>query len=144
SNSGTEKLQRWFTHAQLPNTIYPERAPGALRLRGSARKFVLAPGGGDAIDAGGLSIDVARPHYEEVLREGRPDAGACDVFSIDRARPLALKRRDPAWRPVRLFWLAHPYSSRPMRQALGRLPVGDVDIVEGGLPGVVERLVAAG
>jgi hypothetical protein len=44
SNSGTEKLKRWFDHAGLPNTIHPEHADGALRLRGSARKFVLAPG----------------------------------------------------------------------------------------------------
>jgi len=140
SNSGTEKLQRWFEHAKLPNTIHPERAPGALRLRGSARKFVLAAGAGETIEAGGLRIDVARPHYEEVLREERPDAVVGDVFSIDLALPLALKRREPSWRHVRLFWLAHPYSSQPMRRALAGLPAGDVEIVEGGLPGVAERL----
>jgi hypothetical protein len=141
SNSGTEKLKRWFDHVQLPNRIHPDHAEGALRLRGSARKFVLAPGPGEMLDAGGLSVDVARPHYEAVLREERPDAIVGDVFSLDLALPLALKRRDPAWRDVRLFWLAHPYSPERVRRALATLPAGDVDIVDGGLPGVAERLL---
>ena len=140
SNSGTEKLQRWFEHAGVPNTVHPERTPGALRLRGSARKFVLAPGAGEQIEVGELRVDVARPHYEEVLRVERPDAVVGDVFSLDLALPLALKRRDPAWRQVRLFWLSHPYSSQPMRRALEGLPAGDVEIVDGGLAGVAERL----
>jgi len=42
---------------------------------------------------------------------------------------------------VRLFWLVHPYSPDRVRRALATLPPGDVDIVDGGLPGVVERLV---
>src|SRR5580765_900490 len=41
SNSGTDKLASWFTHAGVPNVVHPTRRPGALRLRGSARKFVL-------------------------------------------------------------------------------------------------------
>jgi len=144
SNSGTEKLQRWFEHAGVPNTIHPARAQGALRVRGSARKFVLAAGAGEILEVGGLRVDVARPHYEEVLREERPDAVVGDVFSLDLALPLALKRRDPAWRAVRLFWLSHPYSSQPMRRALEGLPAGDVDIVEGGLAGVARRLLGKG
>ena len=141
SNSGTEKLKRWFDHAGLANRIHPEQAAGALRLRGSARKFVLAPGGPDAIDGGGVIVDVARPHYEAVLREERPDAVVGDVFSLDLALPLALKRREPAWRHVRLFWLAHGYAPERMRQAVASLPAGEVEIVERGLPGVADRLL---
>jgi hypothetical protein len=141
SNSGTEKLKRWFDHAGLPNRIHPEHAEGALRLRGSARKFVLAPGAGDAFEAGGLRVDVARPHYEAVLREERPDAIVGDVFSLDLALPLALKRRDAGWRNVRLFWLVHPYSPDRVRRALATLPDGDVEIIEKGLPGVADRLL---
>jgi hypothetical protein len=141
SNSGTEKLKRWFDHARLPNSIHPEHAAGALRLRGSARKFVLAPGAGDPLEVGDLSVDVARPHYEAVLREERPDAIVGDVFSLDIALPLALKRRDPSWRNVRLFWLAHAYAPDRVRRALAGLPVGDVEIIEGGLPGVADRLL---
>jgi len=141
SNSGTEKLKRWFEHAEVPCSVHPEQAPGALRLRGSARKFVLAPGAGDPLEAGDLRVDVARPHYEAVLREERPDAIVGDVFSLDLALPLALKRRDPAWTKTRLFWLLHPYTPERMRRVIAGLPAGDVDIVEGGLPGVAERLL---
>ena len=141
SNSGTEKLKRWFDHAGLPNRIHPEHAEGALRLRGSARKFVLAPGAGDAFEAGGLRVDVARPHYEAVLREERPDAIVGDVFSLDLALPLALKHRDAGWRNVRLFWLVHPYTPDRVRRALATLPDGDVEIIEKGLPGVADRLL---
>jgi hypothetical protein len=142
SNSGTEKLKRWFDHAGLPNQVHPERADGALRLRGSAQKFVLSPEQGDMLDVGGLSVDVARPRYEAVLREERPDAIVGDVFSLDIALPLALKRREPGWRNVRLFWLVQPYTPDRVRRALASLPDGDVERVEGGLPGVADRLLA--
>jgi hypothetical protein len=144
SNSGTEKLKRWFDHAGLPNRIHPDRADGAIRLRGSARKFVLSADGADILDAGGLRVDVARPHYEAVLREERPDAIVGDVYSLDLALPLALKRREPGWRDVRLFWLVQPYTPDRIRRALATLPAGDVDIVEGGLAGVVDRLPEQG
>ena len=140
SNSGTDKLGRWFAHANLPFRVHPERAPRALRLRGSAKKFVLAPGAGETIDAGGLRVDVARPHYEAVLREERPDAVVGDVFSLDLSLPLALKRREPEWRSVRLFWLVHPYTPERMRRAIAALPDGEVEAVEGGLAGVAARL----
>jgi len=147
SNSGTEKLQRWFEHARLPTRVHPERAPGALRLRGSARKFVLAPGAGDALAVGSLTVDVARPDYARVLAEEVPDAVVGDVFSIDLALPLAMKRRDPAWRHVRLFWLVHPYTPERMTRALagvaGEKSVPpEVEPVEGGLAAVAKRLLA--
>jgi hypothetical protein len=76
-----------------------------------------------------------------VLREERPDAIVGDVFSLDLALPLALKRRDAGWRNVRLFWLVHPYSPDRVRRALATLPDGDVEIIEKGLPGVADRLL---
>ncbi len=141
SNSGTEKLARWFRHASVPARVHPEHAPGELRLRGSARKFVLAPGVGEGLAVGGMRVDVARPDYELVLREEMPDAVVGDVFSLDLALPLALKRREPEWRHVRLFWLVHPYTSERMKRELASLPAGEVEPVEGGLAGVAERLL---
>jgi hypothetical protein len=139
SNSSTEKLERWFGHAGLPYRTHPDCAGTAIRLRGSAKKFVLAPGGADVLDVGDFSVDVARPHYEAVLREERPDAIVGDVFSLDIALPLALKRRDGAWRNVRLFWLLQPYTPDRIRRVVARL--GDVETVDRGLPGVAERLL---
>jgi hypothetical protein len=148
SNSRTEKLQRWFEHARVPARVHPERAAHALRLRGSARKFVLAAGAGESIEIAGLAVDVARPDYARVLAEEAPDAVVGDVFSIDLALPLALKRRDRAWRRVRLFWLVHPWTPDRMRRALaplsapgeGGLPP-EVESVEGGLAAVAGRLL---
>lgn len=140
SNSGTEKLDRWFQAAQVPARVHPESLAGALRLRGSARKFGLAPGTGRPLAVGDLVVDVARPDYEKVLREERPDAIVGDVFSLDLALPLALKRRDPAWKDVRLFWLLHPYTPDRMKRQIASLPNGEVEAVEGGLPTVAERL----
>jgi len=141
SNSSTDKLRRWFEHAGVPASVHPEHQPGALRLRGSARKFVLAQGAGEAIEAGGLRIDIARPHYAAALGEETPDAIVGDVFSIDLALPLALKRREPGWSKVRLFWLVHAYTPERMRQAIGSL-AAEIEAVENGLPGVVEKLLA--
>ena len=141
SNSGTEKLQRWFAHADVPARVHPEAAPGELRLRGAARKFVLEDGPGRVLEVGEAAIDVARPHYEAVLAEEAPDAVVGDVFSIDLALPLVLKRTQPAWRDVRLFWLVHPYTPERMKRQIATLAPGEVESVEGGLAGVAERLL---
>jgi hypothetical protein len=142
SNSGTDKLDRWFRHAQVPARVHPEQLEGALRLRGSARKFGLAPGTGQPLAVGDLVVDVARPDYEKVLREERPDAIVGDVFSLDLALPLALKRREPGWKDLKLFWLVHPYTPARMKREIDSLPEGEVEAVEGGLAAVAERLRA--
>lgn len=140
SNSGTDKLVRWFSHAGVPNTVHPERPAGSLWLRGGARKFVLEPGRSDILTLGGLAIETRRPHYEEILREELPQAVVGDVFSLDLALPLALKRREAAWRDVRLFWLARDYASPMVRRALAA-QAPEVEIVEDGLEGVAARLM---
>ncbi len=142
SNSGTEKLARWFAHAGVPASIHPEQAERALRLRGAALKFVLAPGAAEPLEVGALRVDTARPRYAKALAEERPDAVVGDVFSLDLSLPLRLKRTDPAWRHVRLFWLVHPYTPDRMRREIAKLPAGEVEAVEGGLPAVAERLLA--
>jgi hypothetical protein len=144
SNSPPEKLDRWFAHAGLPHRAHPERAHGALRVRGNAGKHLLGPAGGDALEVGGARVEVGRPHYEAILREEAPDAIVGDVFSLDLALPLALKRREPAWRGVRLFWLVRDYAPARMRRALAAaVAAGEVEPVEDGLGGVAAALGAA-
>lgn len=142
SNSGTDKLVQWFGHAGLPARVHPERAPGALRLRGSARKFVLDPGRSDPLTLGEVTVEVARPAYEAVLRDERPGAVVGDVFSLDLALPLALKRREKAFAGMRLFWLIRDYTPRWLREAIGPAVAGDVEPIEGGLEGVARALRA--
>lgn len=139
SNSGTDKLARWFEHAGLPAAVHPERQDRALRLRGSARKFELDPAGSDLLEVGALAVDVARPAYAEILAAERPDAVVGDVFSLDLALPLALKRRDPKWREVRLFWLLHPYTPDRIRREIG-LHAREIEPLEGGLAALAREL----
>jgi hypothetical protein len=142
SNSRSEKLDRWFAHAGLPHTRHPERANGALRVRGDARKHVLGEGGEPPLELGGARIEIARPYYLAILREEAPDAIVGDVFSLDLALPLALKRSESAWRDVRLFWLAHDYAPERMRRVLADvIAMGEVEPVANGLEGVAARLL---
>ncbi|HTR97261.1 MAG TPA: hypothetical protein VMH61_05115 [Candidatus Acidoferrales bacterium] len=139
SNSTGEKLARWFAHAGLPHTTHPRREPGALRLRGDARKHVLDPGGARPFELGGLAIDVARPHYEAILREEAPDAIVGDVVSLDLALPLWLRRHEPSWRDVRLFWLVNAETPARLRRAFAHGAPG-IEPLEDGLAGVARAL----
>ena len=140
SNSGTDKLAAWFAHAGVPTTVHPERAPGALRLRGGARKFVLDPEHAARLDLGDVSIEVARPNYEAALRDERPDAVVGDVFSLDLALPLVMRRHESAFAALRLFWLIRDYTPVWLEQAVARR-APDVERVEGGLGAVAARLL---
>ncbi len=141
SNSGTEKLARWFEAGGVPHTVHPEQRRGAARLRGSARKFVLDPERTDMLEVGGLRVEVARPHYESVLRDEAPDAVVGDVFSLDLALPLALRRRDPAFAGLRLFWLLQPYTPPRIRDEVA-IAAPEVEPIETGLAGVARMLTS--
>jgi len=142
SNSGTDKLAHWFTHAGVPCTVHPEQRADAVRLRGGARKFVLDPERSDVFAVGELEIEVARPHYEAILREERPDAVVGDVFSLDLALPLALKRREPAFAGLRLFWLIQPYTPQRVRDEVA-IAAPEVEPLTGGLHELARRVGAA-
>jgi hypothetical protein len=142
SNSGADKLSTWFTHAGLPSLPHPERAPGTLRLRGHSRKFALDPERREPLALGDVHIETARPLYEQVLREERPAAIVGDVLSLDLALPLALKRREPGWREVRLFWLIQPYTPAWLRALVAKHAGGEVEPVEGGVAEVAAVLGA--
>ena len=141
SNSGADKLARWFGHAGVPFHSDGGRGKGALALRGGARKFVLDPARRDRLEIDGVAIEVARPSYETALREERPDAVVGDVFSLDLALPLALRRREPAFGGLRLFWLAHPYTPAWLRKHIER-GAPEVEVVGGGLAALADRLLA--
>jgi len=132
SNSTTEKLRQWFEHAGVPCTEHPVRREGALRIRGSARKFVLAPEVNRVLELGAVRVDLARLSYEHVLQDERPTAIVGDVFSLDLALPLALKRDDSAWREVRLFWILHPYTPAWLERVVTE-HAPEIEPIRGGL-----------
>lgn len=142
SNSAGEKLVRWFGHAGLPYRVHPERADATLRLRGHAGKHVLDPQRSLHLALEGANVDVARPHYETILRGEAPDAIVGDVFSLDLALPLALRRTEPSWRHVRLFWLVHDYTPSRMRSAVAAA-APEIEALSDGLPGVASALLGS-
>lgn len=142
SNSGTDKLARWFEHAEVPTVTWPEREPGAFALRGAAMKFVLDPVRRAPLELGDLTFETARPSYEAMLREERPDAVVGDVFSLDLALPLALRRTEPAFAEMRLFWLMRSYTPAGVRSAID-VAAPEVECIVGGVGPVADTMIAA-
>ncbi|MBU1239088.1 hypothetical protein KJ865_05200 [Myxococcota bacterium] len=68
---------------------------GRLTLRGNAQKHVLTGDPGTCEAYNGRSTAVDRGHYLAILEEERPDVVVGDVFSLDLALPLVLKRSKP-------------------------------------------------
>src|SRR5260221_530441 len=122
--SWTRRSSRWRSRAiatwcasgsrpRAARCARPRRAGAGPR---AARKFGLAGGAAGVLEVGSLRVDVARPDYARVLSEEVRDAVVGDVFSLGLGLPLAMKRRDPGWRSVRLFWLVQPYTPERMRR----------------------------
>ncbi len=141
SNSDGGKLARGFAHAGVPHAMHPARVRDGLRLRGAAGKHLLEPGSSRVLDLAGVRVELARPQYEAILREEAPDAVVGDVFSLDLAAPLALRRSEPSWRHVRLFWLVRDYAPARMRRALAAA-APEVEQVEGGFEEVAAAVRA--
>lgn len=127
SNSHTGKLKDWFGPTPLPT--FEERAgaiapANTLRLRGNALKFVLdEPANSKPLAAGPIVVETSRPKYEAVLRAeleryDGPRAVVGDLFSIDLALPLRLRRTEAAFADVRLFWIVRDYTPVRIQQAL--------------------------
>jgi hypothetical protein len=142
SNSDGEKLERWFSHAGIPHAMHPRRAEHGLRLRGAAGKHWLEPGRSRMLDLDGVRVELERPHYEAILREEAPDAVVGDVFSLDLALPLSLRRSEPSWKHVRIFWIVRDYAPARMRRALAAA-APEVEQVTGGFEDVAAALLAA-
>lgn len=94
SNSGTDRILDIFKKAGIPACAHPERKAGFIRVRGGARKFELGPAP-QCVRMGDREVDIARPVYDEILREELPDAVIGDVFSLDLALPFALASSEP-------------------------------------------------
>lgn len=148
SNSGTQKLVDWFAPTTL-RTVVDDAAhatpAGVMRLRGNALKFVLDETARVPLAAGPVVVETARPHYERVIRaelERYEGARAVvgDLFSIDLALPLRLRRTEPAFAGVRLFWIVRDYTpERVRREVAAHAP--EVEPVSG-LEEVADRLLA--
>ncbi|MEO5619219.1 MAG: hypothetical protein ABIS67_15725 [Candidatus Eisenbacteria bacterium] len=141
SNSGPDKLLAWFAHAGIPGVLHPAHADGALRLRGGARKFLTDETRSVPLALGETRVETARPFYEAILADERPDAVVGDVFSLDLALPLRLKRTEAGWSGVRLFWLIQSYTPAWLRALVEQHAAGDIELVEGGIAALPAALL---
>ncbi|MBI5433192.1 MAG: hypothetical protein HZA52_10215 [Planctomycetes bacterium] len=106
SNSPPEKIIGWFREAGVDAG---ERATHALRVRGSAGKFLLGPKG-DSITVGGRKIVVDRPRYAQVIEEERPELVVGDVFSLDLALPHVMRMQGHPAAPRELVLRRHGHT----------------------------------
>jgi hypothetical protein len=95
SNSASARVEALLAGAGIGRR-FGEARP---RVRGDARKFVLAAENGadwpaaipEARALGGRPVRLRRPHFFEILREETPDVVIGDVLSMDLALPLAMR-----------------------------------------------------
>jgi hypothetical protein len=67
---------------------------GPIRIRGSARKFVLTSEvGGSSQKFAKREVRTDRGHYLEILEEEKPDIIVGDVFSLDLSLPAELRAK---------------------------------------------------
>ncbi len=116
SNSATDKICEFLDQAGFPE----DRRPS---VRGGARKFGL---GRDPrhleIGVHGsapVSVDTDRPLYETALLELQPDAVIGDVFCLDLALPVRLKREKKLNFHGGIHYRHRDYTPSPMLGLIG-------------------------
>ncbi len=106
SNSGAEKIARWF---QSVGVDAGEGEGHRLRVRGAAMKWFLGETD-DNIECGGRRILIDRPRYREAIEAENPDLIIGDVFSLDLALPHVLRTRGMAQAPSILALRRHAHT----------------------------------
>ena len=116
SNSATGKIQEFLDQAGFPKDQRPQ-------VRGGARKFglgntpcplKLGRWGGQEVE-----VDTDRPLYEQALLELKPDAVIGDVFCLDLALPVRLKREKTLGVPGGIHYRHRDYTPSPMLDFVG-------------------------
>ena len=130
SNSQPAKLIDWFRASGIDAG---EDGAHALRVRGSAAKFVLGPSDA-SITVAGRRIFVDRPSYRAILAEEAPDLVIGDVFSLDLALPHAMRTEGAAGAPRELVLRRHRHTpdwvARDAAEgAVDRIVAGVADLV---------------
>ena len=131
SNSSSEKIEGWFQDTGVGRGL-----EHALRVRGSAGKFVLGATDEHLVLAG-RPVRVDRPKYRAILAEERPDFVIGDVFSLDLALPHVMRRSREL--DVQLALRRHPHTPR---WVLDSRADGAIDLVVEQLDGLVEPVRA--
>ena len=108
TNFASEAVARTWTRHGV--TFSPPGTPGPLRLRGGARKQNLTHDPPRDESFAGRNIPVDRGFYRSILLEERPDVVIGDVFSLDLALPIVMKRETPGFERLRTVLMRTPFS----------------------------------
>lgn len=140
SNAPFEKIAGWFGCHGLEVVDARATEPGSAPLRayGRAGKQWLGDSGARLL-AGAREIPVDRPHYRALLERERADFVVGDVFSLDLALPLAMRRAGEPAAP-RALGLMH--LERTPRWVLDEVRPGGVDFLVSHVT-ALPRLVSA-
>lgn len=94
SNSSTDRILNLLKNENLDIVDHVKDPQAPLRVRGGAKKFELAETK-QGFFAGNYWIDTARPNFEKIIREEKPNVLIGDVFSLDLALPYYLAKTEP-------------------------------------------------
>lgn len=110
SNSLTDRIVDLLQKIGLHLDRFQGGSTGILQVRGNAKKFHLAPEK-SGFQVGNYWVDTARPNFEKIIREERPDLMVGDVLSLDLALPYALTQNEPkTFGQMRLVLREQPYT----------------------------------
>jgi FMN phosphatase YigB (HAD superfamily) len=120
SNSAPEKIEDFLKQNLMDPGIH-------VQVRGNAKKFELGAKP-KTIEMGEYKFDVNRPGYEAALIELQPDLVIGDVFSLDLALPISLKREGKI--PLRqgVVYRIRNYSPKPLVDLFTQKPTKPEDL----------------
>lgn len=130
SNSETERIRQLLAAEGLPLTS------SQLKIRGGAGKFKLGTTPRPLVfsqSSPSFSIDTDRPLYESVLTEEAPDHVFGDVFSLDLALPLYLRRSGVEGLKGTRVWLRRRTYTPHWSRSLFSAEAGGLNSNEGGV-----------
>ncbi|MDA1260251.1 MAG: hypothetical protein O3A20_06470 [Planctomycetota bacterium] len=125
SNAPFEKVAGWFACHGLQVADARDSEPGAAPLRayGRAGKQCLGAAA-ESLVVGGREVPVDRPQYRAILERERAALVVGDVFSLDLAVPLAMRRARAPGAPRALGLMHLEHTPRWLLDEVGR---GGVD-----------------
>ncbi len=137
SNSGADKIGRWFQSAGVDAG---EGEGHALRLRGSAMKWFLGATD-ESIEVAGRKIHIDRPKYRAAIEAENPDLIIGDVFSLDLAMPHMLRARGVPAAPSTLVLRQHPHTPSWVTHNRADGAIDHIVDGVGQLPAIVRNLL---
>lgn len=115
SNSATDKISEFLGQAQYSEKSRPQIRGGAKKFSLGNRPQLISLG---KVGNQEVSVDTDRPFYEAALKEVEPDAIVGDVFCLDLALPIRLKREGKLKLKAGIFYKQRDYTPSPMLELI--------------------------